>query len=105
MEALGVKSLAKGSPTFSVIHEYSDSPGYAHVDLYRIQTDRELRERAILDYLAEWPGKVFIEWGSQFPETCAQWALNHSEEQWLVSMDFDSHGGVESRLITVVQKI
>jgi tRNA threonylcarbamoyladenosine biosynthesis protein TsaE len=68
-----VKGLAEGfqaaaaedvtSPTFTLIHEYrGPRVTLYHIDLYRIDTERELETLALDDLLA--PN---IEWGEKFP--------------------------------------
>jgi tRNA threonylcarbamoyladenosine biosynthesis protein TsaE len=72
-----VKGIAEGfgaarsddvtSPTFTLIHEYrAPRATLYHVDLYRIETDRELDTLALNDLLA--PDSILlIEWGEKFP--------------------------------------
>lgn len=72
-----VKGIAEGfeaaraedvtSPTFTLVHEYRgpDITLY-HIDLYRIETQRELETLALDDLLA--PNCILlIEWGEKFP--------------------------------------
>jgi tRNA threonylcarbamoyladenosine biosynthesis protein TsaE len=71
-----VKGIAEGfhaasqenvtSPTFTLIHEYR-SPGVNvyHIDLYRVDTPREL-ETLGLDDLAGANSVLLIEWGEKF---------------------------------------
>lgn len=73
-----IKGIAEGfsaaerdevtSPTFTLVHEYHgpDRTLY-HIDLYRIETDRELATLGLDDTLQE-PGNILlIEWGEKFP--------------------------------------
>jgi len=72
-----VKGIAEGfhaaraddvtSPTFTLIHEYrSPRAVLYHIDLYRIETERELETLALDDLLA--PNSILlIEWGEKFP--------------------------------------
>jgi len=72
-----VKGIAEGfhaaraedvtSPTFTLIHEYrSPRATLYHIDLYRIDTPRELDTLALDDLLA--PDSILlIEWGEKFP--------------------------------------
>jgi tRNA threonylcarbamoyladenosine biosynthesis protein TsaE len=56
------------SPTFSLVQEYSSKSGNKlyHLDLYRLETEREL-ETIGFDELAEEPGAlVLVEWGEKF---------------------------------------
>ncbi|HEX9110408.1 MAG TPA: tRNA (adenosine(37)-N6)-threonylcarbamoyltransferase complex ATPase subunit type 1 TsaE [Terriglobales bacterium] len=72
-----VKGIAEGfqaasaedvtSPTFTLVHEYR-GPGATlyHIDLYRIDTERELETLGLDDLLA--PDSILlIEWGEKFP--------------------------------------
>jgi len=72
-----VKGIAEGfgaasadqvtSPTFTLIHEYRSARAMLyHIDLYRIETERELQTLALDDLLA--PDSILlIEWGEKFP--------------------------------------
>src|SRR5437899_12170775 len=73
-----VKGIAEGfraakqedvtSPTFTLIHEYRgpDVTVY-HIDLYRIETERELATLGIEDLLRDERALVLIEWGEKLP--------------------------------------
>jgi tRNA threonylcarbamoyladenosine biosynthesis protein TsaE len=72
-----VKGIAEGfdaalaenvtSPTFTLIHEYRGPVvTLYHIDLYRIDTERELETLGLDDMLA--PNCILlIEWGEKFP--------------------------------------
>jgi tRNA threonylcarbamoyladenosine biosynthesis protein TsaE len=72
-----VKGIAEGfqaaraedvtSPTFTLVHEYrGPAANLYHIDLYRIDTERELETLALDDLLA--PDCILlIEWGEKFP--------------------------------------
>ncbi|HTR24489.1 MAG TPA: tRNA (adenosine(37)-N6)-threonylcarbamoyltransferase complex ATPase subunit type 1 TsaE [Terriglobales bacterium] len=72
-----VKGIAEGfqvaraddvtSPTFTLIHEYrSPRATLYHIDLYRIDTEREFATLGLDDLLA--PDSILlIEWGEKFP--------------------------------------
>ena len=72
-----VKGIAEGfeaaradevtSPTFTLVHEYRGArASLYHIDLYRIETQRELESLAVDDLLA--PDSILlIEWGEKFP--------------------------------------
>lgn len=55
------------SPTFTLVHEYRGPRATLyHIDLYRIDTERELETLGLDDLLA--PGNILlIEWGEKFP--------------------------------------
>ena len=73
-----VKGIAEGlhaasrdditSPTFTLIHEFRgpDVTLY-HVDLYRIETARELDSLGLDELFAEEGNLVLLEWGEKFP--------------------------------------
>lgn len=55
------------SPTFTLVHEYrGPRANLYHIDLYRIDTPREL-ETLGLDDLRSENGVLLIEWGEKFP--------------------------------------
>jgi len=71
-----VKGIAEGfeaaaeeqvtSPTFTLIHEYrGPQANVFHVDLYRVDTEREL-ETLGLDDLFDERSVILIEWGEKF---------------------------------------
>ena len=56
------------SPTFTLIHEYrGQRANLYHIDLYRIDTQREL-ETLGLDDLRSENSILLIEWGEKFPQ-------------------------------------
>jgi len=72
-----VKGIAEGfraaeaqnvtSPTFTLVHEYRGPQVILyHIDLYRIDTERELETLGLDDLLA--PDSILlVEWGEKFP--------------------------------------
>ena len=56
------------SPTFTLVHEYCGKKvRLFHLDLYRLETERELLTLG-LDEMAEEPDAlVLVEWGEKFP--------------------------------------
>lgn len=73
-----VKGIAEGleaashedvtSPTFTLIHEYrGPEVNLFHVDLYRIDTTRELDTLGLDELFAEEGNLVLLEWGEKFP--------------------------------------
>jgi tRNA threonylcarbamoyladenosine biosynthesis protein TsaE len=61
----GVDPDDVSSPTFSLIHEYGSPTRVYHVDLYRLDTDREVLGLGLADLLDE-EALVLIEWGERF---------------------------------------
>jgi tRNA threonylcarbamoyladenosine biosynthesis protein TsaE len=55
------------SPTFTLIHEYrGPRASLFHIDLYRIDTQRELDTLALDDLISD-DSILLIEWGEKFP--------------------------------------
>jgi tRNA threonylcarbamoyladenosine biosynthesis protein TsaE len=55
------------SPTFTLVHEYrGPRANLYHIDLYRIDTPRELETLGLEDLRSE-NGILLIEWGEKFP--------------------------------------
>jgi tRNA threonylcarbamoyladenosine biosynthesis protein TsaE len=78
-----VKGIAEGltaasqddvtSPTFTLIHEYrGPEVTLYHVDLYRIDTQRELDTLGLDELFADDRNLVLIEWGEKFPRLVAE---------------------------------
>lgn len=61
------------SPTFTLVHEYEGSKGRIyHLDLYRLETERELATLG-LEEMANEPGSLLlVEWGEKFPSVLEQ---------------------------------
>ncbi len=73
-----VKGIAEGlqvasqddvtSPTFTLIHEFRGPEiNLFHVDLYRLDTPRELDTLGLDELFAEAGNLVLLEWGEKFP--------------------------------------
>jgi len=100
-----VKGIAEGlqaashdevtSPTFTLIHEYR-GPGVNlfHVDLYRIETPRELDTLGLDELFAENANLVLLEWGEKFPRF---------EKERDVEISIERHGD-QGRKIVVREK-
>jgi tRNA threonylcarbamoyladenosine biosynthesis protein TsaE len=52
------------SPTFTLVHEYGR--GVYHIDLYRLETEREVRSLGLDDIFDRPDAIVLIEWGDRF---------------------------------------
>ena len=72
-----VKGIAEGfqaalqedvtSPTFTLVHEYrGPAVTLFHIDLYRIDTERELSTLGIDDLRSESGSILLVEWGEKF---------------------------------------
>lgn len=88
-----VQGLAKGlgvhrriiSPTFIIVRKYeSGIRNFYHIDLYRIESERELVGLGIEEVLSDREGIVAIEWaeklGRLLPKKCWEAQLDHIEE-------------------------
>ena len=81
------------SPTFTLVHEYrSPQANLYHIDLYRIDTQRELETLGLDDLRADSSGILLIEWGEKFPRL-------HRERDVEISLERQGENG---RKITVV---
>ncbi len=81
--ALGAKDDVT-SPTFTLVHEYQGSRvKLYHLDLYRLETERELATLGLEEMAAEPDAVVLIEWGDKFPSVQeradAEVAMEHLE--------------------------
>jgi tRNA threonylcarbamoyladenosine biosynthesis protein TsaE len=78
-----VKGIASGfgaakeddvtSPTFTLVHEYrGPSAVLYHVDLYRVDTQRQLETLGLDDLIGE-SSTLLLEWGDKFPRFVWDW--------------------------------
>jgi tRNA threonylcarbamoyladenosine biosynthesis protein TsaE len=57
------------SPTFTLVHEYRGPLATLyHIDLYRVDTPRELETLGLDDLRADPSSILLIEWGEKFPQ-------------------------------------
>jgi tRNA threonylcarbamoyladenosine biosynthesis protein TsaE len=100
-----VKGIAEGfaaaeaervtSPTFTLIHEYrGPRVTLYHIDLYRVDTQRELDTLA-LDDLMDGHSILLIEWGEKFERFAKERDVEIGIE----------HAGGDERRITVLKQI
>jgi tRNA threonylcarbamoyladenosine biosynthesis protein TsaE len=69
------------SPTFTLVHEYrGPRANLYHIDLYRVDTPREL-ETLALDDLRTDASVLLIEWGEKFPRLRREWDVEISLER------------------------
>jgi tRNA threonylcarbamoyladenosine biosynthesis protein TsaE len=64
-ERTGVAIDEVSSPTFTLIHEYGAPVSVYHIDLYRLESDREVLGLG-LEELFDRDALVLIEWGERF---------------------------------------
>ena len=91
--ALGAAEASEvTSPTFTLVHEYvGPKVRLYHLDLYRLETERELLTLG-LDEMAESPDALLlVEWGEKFPSVVAR---AHGEI-------YIEHAGGDERLFLV----
>lgn len=64
---LGGTDAEVTSPTFGLVHEYAAKRGKIyHLDLYRLETERELATLGLEEIIAEQDALVLVEWGERF---------------------------------------
>jgi len=81
------------SPTFTLVHEYrGPRANLYHIDLYRVDTRRELETLGLDDLRAEKGSVLLIEWGEKFPRLLR-------ERDVEISLERQSENG---RKITIV---
>ena len=80
------------SPTFTLVHEYRGSRAILyHIDLYRIDTPRQLETLALDDMRAE-NSILLIEWGEKFPRLVRERDLE-------ISLERESESGRRIRIV------
>jgi tRNA threonylcarbamoyladenosine biosynthesis protein TsaE len=72
------------SPTFTLVHEYAGPKvKIYHLDLYRLETERELATLGVEEMIAEPDALVLVEWGERFESLVsrmdAEIAMEHGE--------------------------
>jgi tRNA threonylcarbamoyladenosine biosynthesis protein TsaE len=76
------------SPTFTLVHEYG---GLFHLDLYRLEKERELDALGLDEMMLD--AVVLVEWGEKFPSLVAR-----ADGEITIA-----HGGGDARVITLAQ--
>ncbi|ADW69806.1 tRNA (adenosine(37)-N6)-threonylcarbamoyltransferase complex ATPase subunit type 1 TsaE [Granulicella tundricola] len=73
VQALGAGSPEDvTSPTFTLVHEYQGRKTHIyHLDLYRLETERELATLGLEEMAADPAALVLIEWGEKFESVVA----------------------------------
>jgi tRNA threonylcarbamoyladenosine biosynthesis protein TsaE len=72
------------SPTFTLVHEYAGPKVRVyHLDLYRLETERELATLGVDEMAAQPDALVLVEWGERFESIVsrmdAEIAMEHGE--------------------------
>ncbi len=61
------------SPTFTLVHEYQGRKlRLYHLDLYRLETERELATLGLEEMIEAPDALVLVEWGEKFPSVVAR---------------------------------
>src|SRR5580700_7120457 len=81
------------SPTFTLVHEYrGPRVSLYHIDLYRVDTPRELETLGLDDLRAEKGSVLLIEWGEKFARLVG-------ERNFEISLERDGENGRRIRVI------
>jgi tRNA threonylcarbamoyladenosine biosynthesis protein TsaE len=72
------------SPTFTLVHEYAGPKvRLYHLDLYRLETERELESLGVEEMAAQPDALVLVEWGERFESIAsradAEIAMEHGD--------------------------
>ncbi len=60
------------SPTFALVHEYQGPKTHIfHLDLYRLETERELATLGLEEMASTPNALILVEWGEKFPSVLA----------------------------------
>jgi tRNA threonylcarbamoyladenosine biosynthesis protein TsaE len=82
------------SPTFTLVHEYrGPRANLYHIDLYRVDTQRELETLGLDDLRAESNSILLIEWGEKFPRFLR-------ERDVEISLERDGESGRRIRIVS-----
>jgi tRNA threonylcarbamoyladenosine biosynthesis protein TsaE len=66
-EALGADAGEVSSPTFTLVHEYRGrKTRLIHLDLYRLETEREIEGIGLWEMADAGDALVMVEWGDKF---------------------------------------
>ncbi len=66
--ALGADAGEVTSPTFTLVHEYAGrTTRLVHLDLYRLESERELESVGLWEMADAPDALVMVEWGDRFP--------------------------------------
>jgi tRNA threonylcarbamoyladenosine biosynthesis protein TsaE len=80
------------SPTFTLVHEYRGKKvRLFHLDLYRLETERELLTLGLEEMAEEPDALVLVEWGEKFPSV-----VERSDGEILIE-----HAGGDERMFYV----
>jgi tRNA threonylcarbamoyladenosine biosynthesis protein TsaE len=102
---LGASPQAVSSPTFVLLHEYRGRLPLAHLDLYRLQSWREVESIGLDDYLSG-PTVVAVEWADRapgmLPDDLLEMQLRHRTVQSR-SITFRATGPVSAALLARIK--
>jgi tRNA threonylcarbamoyladenosine biosynthesis protein TsaE len=71
---VGCDSAEVASPSFTLINEYNGAVPLFHIDLYRLESERELYEIGYEEYIGG-DGAVVVEWADKVPQAVPKESL------------------------------
>lgn len=79
--AFGIPERDIGSASFVIVAEYETTPNFYHIDLYRIEHERDIESAGIWEYLES--GISVVEWAerlSEIPDGAIKVRLQYLDE-------------------------
>jgi len=73
-EGMGADMREVASPSFTLVNEYAGRVPMFHIDLYRLESDRDLYDIGYDDYVAG-QGVAVVEWADRVPQSVPNHAL------------------------------
>ncbi len=93
------------SPTFTLIHEYrGPQANLYHIDLYRIDTPRQLETLGLDDLIAD-NSVLLIEWGEKFPRFVRERDVEIALERVNDKLGEAGRSAENARLVRITTKV
>jgi tRNA threonylcarbamoyladenosine biosynthesis protein TsaE len=100
------KSIYLTSPSFTLINEYVGKVPFYHIDLYRLESEREAEELGLEEYF-QGGGITVIEWADKIPSLLPEeilWIEIHYTGEYTRSLEISGKGDRYYKLIEELSK-